>query len=184
MRTLAIQQVEALLDSNSSPVDRVVISQRYRINDIWSHSAYKALCNRPKPLSVEEAARLGVETSTRISNVREQFLKRQVGGRRGSISANNAGGRVETKGGKGGVVGGTNGATKPSTRPPTRLGARTPDSDSGRGAGTRSRAGSVNAGRQVGHPDDRLPSWALLQLNIGGGPRQNNREQVNRHGSV
>jgi hypothetical protein len=152
MRSLAISQVELLLDANSSPIDRVVIAQRYRISDAWSRAAYAALCNRPKPLSVEEAARLGVEMSTRISSVREKLLRRQVGGRRGSISVPS---RAITD--------------KPSPRAPSRQRAKTPDNDSDSGRSTCSRSPSMSArgaGRQLGRGDDRLPTWAAIELNI------------------
>ena len=156
MRTLAISQVESLLDANSSPVDRVAIAQRYRITDVWSRAAYTALCNRPKPLSIEEAAKLGVEMSTRISTVREELLRRQVGGRKASVSVPS---RTKTAVNTGPSISSRRQGTKSSDN----------DSDSGQSNGSRSRSNSVSTravGRRLGRGEDRLPTWAAIELNI------------------
>ncbi|KAI0698309.1 hypothetical protein C8T65DRAFT_742883 [Cerioporus squamosus] len=79
VRDLAIRQLQVLEDISS--IDKVVLAREYDINDHWVLSAYTALCERPEPLSIPEAARLGLETSMRIAQLREQL---RAGSRRSS----------------------------------------------------------------------------------------------------
>ncbi|RDX44226.1 hypothetical protein OH76DRAFT_1111592 [Lentinus brumalis] len=71
IRDLAIRQLQTL--HGVSPVDKVILAREYEISGRWVLSAYMALCERPEPLSIPEASRLGLETSMRIAQLREQL---------------------------------------------------------------------------------------------------------------
>ncbi|KAI0352036.1 hypothetical protein OH77DRAFT_1429073 [Trametes cingulata] len=73
IRELAIRQLQSL---DMHPVDRILIAQEFDIGGRWALSAYTALCERPEPLSLAEASRLGLETTTRIAQLREQLRAR------------------------------------------------------------------------------------------------------------
>ncbi|KAI0366761.1 hypothetical protein BV20DRAFT_971499 [Pilatotrama ljubarskyi] len=73
IRELAIRQLQSL---DMHPVDRVLLAQEFDIGGRWALSAYTALCERPEPLSLAEAGRLGLETTTRIAQLREQLRAR------------------------------------------------------------------------------------------------------------
>ena len=59
-----------------SPIQRILLAQEFDIPGRWALSAYVALCERPEPLSLGEAALLGLETSVRIAQLREQLRAR------------------------------------------------------------------------------------------------------------
>ncbi|TDL18025.1 hypothetical protein BD410DRAFT_512536 [Rickenella mellea] len=88
IRSLAIKELQT---KQLDPVDRIVISQEYDITSDWTLSAYTILCQRARPLTVDEARRLGIETATRISQLRERL-------RGGSVMRRNAApGRTRAK---------------------------------------------------------------------------------------
>lgn len=70
IRALAIRSIQSL---DISPVDRIVLARDFDITDRWTLQAYTALCDRSDPLSYHEASRLGLETSVRIAQMREQL---------------------------------------------------------------------------------------------------------------
>ena len=102
IRALAINSIQSL---NITPVDRIVISRDYDISGRWTLAAYTALCDRPEALTLEEASRLGLETSVRIAQMREQMrsttgrgagyrsLTRTAAARRASLPTPIRGGR-------------------------------------------------------------------------------------------
>lgn len=78
VRALAIQRLQAL---DMSPIERICIAHEYDISGRWVLAAYIALCERPEPLTLPEASRLGLETAMRIAQLREQL---RAGGRKSS----------------------------------------------------------------------------------------------------
>ncbi|KAH9856712.1 hypothetical protein C2E23DRAFT_689331, partial [Lenzites betulinus] len=70
VRALAIRQLQTL---DMPPVDRILLAQEFDIGGRWALAAYTALCERPTPLSLAEATRLGLETATTIAQLREQI---------------------------------------------------------------------------------------------------------------
>ncbi|OSC98445.1 hypothetical protein PYCCODRAFT_1001730 [Trametes coccinea BRFM310] len=73
VRELAIRELQVL---DMSPIDRICLAQEFDITGRWALSAYIALCERPEPLSLDEAARLGLDVSIRIAQLREQLRAR------------------------------------------------------------------------------------------------------------
>jgi len=72
IRRLAIQELQAL---QMEPVDRIALSAEHRITGDWALNAYAHLCQRPEPLSVNEAKKLGPDTTAMISQVREEMAR-------------------------------------------------------------------------------------------------------------
>ncbi|KAL4245354.1 hypothetical protein ABKN59_009790 [Abortiporus biennis] len=70
IRTLAIRSLQSI---DISPVDRILLSREYDIGGRWVLSAYTALCERAEPLTLAEASKLGLETSVRVAQMREQM---------------------------------------------------------------------------------------------------------------
>ncbi|KZP28772.1 hypothetical protein FIBSPDRAFT_779706 [Athelia psychrophila] len=60
------------LTATALAVDKIVLGRRYGISD-WLPRAYKAICTRADPLTVEEGMKLGVEDIIRISTAREVY---------------------------------------------------------------------------------------------------------------
>lgn len=60
------------LTATAIPVDKIVLGRRYGILD-WLPGAYKAVCTRADPLTVEEGMKLGVEDVIRISAARQVY---------------------------------------------------------------------------------------------------------------
>lgn len=69
IRSLAIRE---LAKNDIEPVQKVAIALQ---NDVpeWLHPSYMALCERPNPLTVEEARKLGVEVVAQLACAREIF---------------------------------------------------------------------------------------------------------------
>ncbi|KZT03910.1 uncharacterized protein LAESUDRAFT_683082 [Laetiporus sulphureus 93-53] len=70
IRALAIRELQSL---EMSAVDKIILSRRFDIRDQWAIAAYVALCERPTPLTLEEANRLGIDSAVRIAQLREQL---------------------------------------------------------------------------------------------------------------
>ncbi|KZT27200.1 hypothetical protein NEOLEDRAFT_1131229 [Neolentinus lepideus HHB14362 ss-1] len=69
IRTLATRELFPL----ASPIDKIVLAHKYDIKE-WLLEAYKDVCLRKEPLSVEEAERIGVKDTARIASIRENRL--------------------------------------------------------------------------------------------------------------
>ncbi|PCH35702.1 hypothetical protein WOLCODRAFT_50933, partial [Wolfiporia cocos MD-104 SS10] len=70
IRKLAIRELQKL---NISAVDKIVLARAHDIHGRWAVDAYLVLCERPDPLTIPEARRLGLETTTTIAQLREQI---------------------------------------------------------------------------------------------------------------
>ncbi|EIW54054.1 uncharacterized protein TRAVEDRAFT_91862, partial [Trametes versicolor FP-101664 SS1] len=70
VRALALRQLQSLA---LPAVDRVLLAREFDLGGRWALAAYTALCERPQPLSLDEAARLGLATATRVAQVREEL---------------------------------------------------------------------------------------------------------------
>ena len=76
VRALAIAHFRTHADAlGLTPVDRILLARAYDIprtgDGGWLLAAHTALCTRAEPLSLAEAARLGVETAARVAQLRE-----------------------------------------------------------------------------------------------------------------
>lgn len=72
IRALAIRELQKL---EVSPVDAIVLSRKYDIAGRWTLAAYAALCQRADALTLQEAGRLGLETTVRIAQLREKIQR-------------------------------------------------------------------------------------------------------------
>jgi hypothetical protein len=79
IRSLAIKELATFDDID--PVQKVAIALQ---NDIpeWLHPSYMALCERPKPLTIDEARQLGVEVVAQLACAREIFRDNRYGYKR------------------------------------------------------------------------------------------------------
>ncbi|OJT13806.1 hypothetical protein TRAPUB_9653 [Trametes pubescens] len=114
VRALALRHLQSL---SLPPVDRVLLAREFDLGGRWALAAYTALCERPQPLSLDEAARLGLPTATRVAQVREelQARKHSSAGKGGYHSlTRSAAARLGAGTGAGGGAGGTG-------RPPVRI---------------------------------------------------------------
>lgn len=78
IRELSLKQLAVF---ELDPVDKIELVQKYQIERQWAYTSYIMICGRKEPLTVGEARRLGVDTTTRIALVREKAgvgLKRMV----------------------------------------------------------------------------------------------------------
>lgn len=111
MRALALRHLQALA---LPAVDRVLLAREFDLGGRWALAAYTALCERPQPLSLDEAARLGLATATRVAQVREELQARK------HSSAGKGGYHTLTRSAAArlgaGVSAGAGGAVKPSAR--------------------------------------------------------------------
>jgi len=82
IRMLVIKELQTL---PMDPIDKIVLSAQYGITNSWALKAYAAICQRTRPISVEEARKLGVETAARIAQIRERLLRRVTPARRLSV---------------------------------------------------------------------------------------------------
>jgi len=73
IRALAIRELQSL---SLNPIDKIALSREFDIQGRWTVDAYTALCERPDALTVPEASRLGLETATRIAQMRELLRAR------------------------------------------------------------------------------------------------------------
>lgn len=79
VRELAVCQLQTL---DLAPVERVALARAYDICGRWTLAAYIALCERTQALTLAEATLLGLETTTRVAQLREQLRAK-----RGAYSA-------------------------------------------------------------------------------------------------
>jgi hypothetical protein len=70
LRQLSIKN----LTNPLSALDRVVYGRRYNVEE-WLTQAYLELCQRSKPLSLEESERLGMEDTVKIFSLMLEFGK-------------------------------------------------------------------------------------------------------------
>ncbi|TFK62053.1 hypothetical protein BDN72DRAFT_777577, partial [Pluteus cervinus] len=70
---LALENIEPV----SSPVDKVVIGNAYKIPD-WATEARILLCRREEPITLEEAVRMGIEEAMNISTTRHRIRSSEV----------------------------------------------------------------------------------------------------------
>jgi hypothetical protein len=68
IKALAIEKLAVLV----SPIDKIVLGRRYDIVE-WLKDAYKAVCEQPSVLTLEEAMRLGMEDVVTISFLRQEI---------------------------------------------------------------------------------------------------------------
>jgi hypothetical protein len=77
IRALAIREIERY-PLNS--VDKIVLSRQFDITSMWTLRAYTELCERSEPLTDHEALALGLQTTVRVSQLRERLCR--LSGRR------------------------------------------------------------------------------------------------------
>jgi hypothetical protein len=70
IRALAIRQLSTL---DMDPVEKIALEHRFGIDREWAYSSYIALCSRMTPLTVEEANKLGSETTAMVAIARERL---------------------------------------------------------------------------------------------------------------
>ena len=73
MKWLAIRHLENIV----SPMDRAVWARDYEVEHDWLLKAYASLGVREEPISDDEGARLGLQTSLRLGRLRERIRKRK-----------------------------------------------------------------------------------------------------------
>lgn len=73
IRALAVAQLQM---HPIGALDRIALSQQYDIHGRWVLEAYTQICQRVQPLSVEEAQRVGLETTAKIAQIRERLRGR------------------------------------------------------------------------------------------------------------
>ncbi|KZT27202.1 hypothetical protein NEOLEDRAFT_1240493 [Neolentinus lepideus HHB14362 ss-1] len=69
IRILAIREILPL----TSSVDQIVLAHKYGIKE-WLLDAYREVCLRNEPLSVEEADRIGAKDTARVAIIREKRI--------------------------------------------------------------------------------------------------------------
>jgi len=72
IRTLAVKELTAF---EMNAVDKIVLGQTYNVERGWLFNSYTHMCSRPTPVSVDEAKRLGAETTALIAITREKLEK-------------------------------------------------------------------------------------------------------------
>jgi hypothetical protein len=70
IRARAIQEIETFRPG-IAPVDQVVLAVKHNVPE-WLPPAYTAICQRADPIDIEEARRLGLETTVLLAKVREK----------------------------------------------------------------------------------------------------------------
>ncbi|CAE6528694.1 unnamed protein product [Rhizoctonia solani] len=61
-----------LIEEALGDLDRIMFAREFTIQG-WLEPAYKNLCQRSKPINIEEARKLGIDALLMISHMREQF---------------------------------------------------------------------------------------------------------------
>lgn len=57
-----------------SPVEKIYHGKKYDIPD-WLPGAYKSICKRPEPITLDEAERIGWQTAVLLGNAREVYYR-------------------------------------------------------------------------------------------------------------
>jgi hypothetical protein len=76
---LCIRELEKL---DLSPVDRIQIYQRFKLDDALLLDCFETLTTREEPIGFEEGAKLGLKTSLHIARAREYSRSPDTGGPR------------------------------------------------------------------------------------------------------
>lgn len=63
--------IEKLSNLNMTTVDKIIFAKEYKVSR-WLKEAYQALAQRKKTISIDEARRLGLETTVRMFHVRDE----------------------------------------------------------------------------------------------------------------
>ena len=71
IRVVAIKGVETC-KPEIDPVEKYALAKKYAVEE-WEGSSFKILCQRPDPLTVEEATKLGVVVATEVFRERERI---------------------------------------------------------------------------------------------------------------
>ncbi|KAL5633930.1 hypothetical protein ACGC1H_005951 [Rhizoctonia solani] len=61
-----------LVEKALGDLDRIMFAREFDIQE-WLAPAYKNLCQRPEPITIEEARKLGMDSLLLIAHIREQF---------------------------------------------------------------------------------------------------------------
>jgi hypothetical protein len=78
MRELAINTLSQMSELQTNLIAKIALAREYKIPE-WMLAAYEGLAKRKKPISVTEAEQLGLTTTVRIFQIREESAaKRQV----------------------------------------------------------------------------------------------------------
>ncbi|KAL0952849.1 hypothetical protein HGRIS_007074 [Hohenbuehelia grisea] len=67
--------VRYLRDMALDPIEKIVLHQRYDLDDEWAMDAYIKVSGRSDPLVATEAERIGFRVSTLISKAREELMR-------------------------------------------------------------------------------------------------------------
>jgi len=68
VRALAIKQLGPI----ALPIDKIVVGRKHQIDE-WLGDAYRSVCMRPDPLTLEEGIRLGMDDVIKISAIRHEY---------------------------------------------------------------------------------------------------------------
>lgn len=79
VRQYAIDTIQSNLSLTSFA--KLELANTYDVPQ-WAESAYRAICSRPMPLTLEEARRVGIETAVLVAEARERLLRNQLLGYR------------------------------------------------------------------------------------------------------
>lgn len=74
IKALAIEKLAGL----ASPIDKIVLGRMHNITE-WLIDAYKAVCEQPSALTLEEARKLGMEDVVKISFLRQEVRTASFG---------------------------------------------------------------------------------------------------------
>jgi hypothetical protein len=75
IRPIAIKGID-VHGPDIDPVEKYALAVKYAVKE-WEASSFKILCQRPDPLTVEDAIRLGVITVTKVFREREKIRSKQ-----------------------------------------------------------------------------------------------------------
>ncbi|EPT03264.1 hypothetical protein FOMPIDRAFT_1047252 [Fomitopsis schrenkii] len=82
------------------PVEKIALAQTYRVYE-WFVPSYRAICQRPQPLTLDEGGRLGFTAAILLAQAREAARQEPAPARESTPPA-----RGGARGGRGGGVGG------------------------------------------------------------------------------
>jgi len=76
IRTQAIKEIDAHGESSMTPVDKIVLAEKYSVTE-WLSPSYYKVCQRRESLTDLDALRLGAVTTARLARARED-VRRQA----------------------------------------------------------------------------------------------------------